>query len=172
MANLFVSGSSLTESVVGRVFTQDVKEPEENTLYSTMLCKGQEPRYSVVPIPGASPAQWVEEFYKQSEQRTARCIELPDECYTMVTAQPDADEEWLNSLNQEKMAHLEENENTRVLETRRFRFYCGCTLDRILPTLKALQEKEKDLFQGENELEITCPRCAAIYRVTRENLED
>ena len=66
----------------------------------------------------------------------------------MVTAQPDADEEWLNSLNQEKMAHLEENENTRVLETRRFRFYCGCTLDRILPTLKALQEKEKDLFQG------------------------
>ena len=163
VANLFVSGSSLTESVVGRVFTQDVKEPEENTLYSTMLCKGQEPRYSVVPIPGVSPAQWVEEFYKQSEQRTARCIELPDECYTMVTAQPDADEEWLNSLNQEKM---------RVLETRRFRFYCGCTLDRILPTLKALQEKEKDLFQGENELEITCPRCAAIYRVTRENLED
>ena len=58
VANLFVSGSSLTESVVGRVFTQDVKEPEENTLYSTMLCKGQEPRYSVVPIPGASPAQW------------------------------------------------------------------------------------------------------------------
>ena len=32
VANLFVSGSSLTESVVGRVFTQDVKEPEENKL--------------------------------------------------------------------------------------------------------------------------------------------
>ena len=35
VANLFVTGSSLTESVVGRVFTQDIKEPEENTLYST-----------------------------------------------------------------------------------------------------------------------------------------
>ena len=124
VANLFVTGSSLTESVVG------------------------------------------------SEQRNARCIELPDECYTMVTAQPDADEEWLNSLTREKMAHLEEDEDTRVLETRRFRFYCGCTLDRILPTLKALQEREEDLFQGEEALEVTCPRCAAIYRVTKENLED
>ena len=35
VAKLFVTGSSLTESVVGRVFTQDIKEPEENTLYST-----------------------------------------------------------------------------------------------------------------------------------------
>ena len=139
---------------------------------STLLRKGFEPRYSVVPIPGTSPARWVEEFYKQSEQRNARCIELPDECYTMVTAQPDADEEWLNSLTREKMAHLEEDEDTRVLETRRFRFYCGCTLDRILPTLKALQEREEDLFQGEEALEVTCPRCAAIYRVTKENLED
>lgn len=102
VANLFVTGSSLTESVVGRIFTQDIKEPEENTLYSTLLRKGFEPRYSVVPIPGTSPARWVEEFYKQSEQRNARCIELPDECYTMVTAQPDADEEWLNSLTREK----------------------------------------------------------------------
>ena len=113
----------------------------------------------------------MEEFYRQSEQRNARCIELPDECYTMVTAQPDADEEWLASLTREKMAHLED-ENTRVLETRRFRFYCGCTLDRILPTLKTLQENKEDLFQGEEELEVTCPRCAAIYRVTKENLED
>lgn len=74
--------------------------------------------------------------------------------------------------NPGKMAHLEEDEDTRVLETRRFRFYCGCTLDRILPTLKALQEREEDLFQGEEALEVTCPRCAAIYRVTKENLED
>ena len=68
--------------------------------------------------------------------------------------------------------YLEEDEDTRVLETRRFRFYCGCTLDRILPTLKTLQDNKEDLFQGEEELEVTCPRCAAIYRVTKENLED
>ncbi len=172
VGNLFVTGSSLTESVVGRVFTQDVKKPEQNMLYATMLHKGMEPRHSVVPIPGASPAKWVEAFYRRSEQRNARCIELPDECYTMITAQPDADEEWLASLDVEKMQNLERDENTRVLETRKFRFFCGCTLERILPTLKALKGKKDELFQGEDSLEITCPRCAAVYHVTRDNLKD
>ena len=71
VANLFVTGSSLTESVVGRVFTQDIKEPEENTLYSTLLRKGFEPQYSVVPIPGTSPARWVEGILqaKRTEKR-------------------------------------------------------------------------------------------------------
>lgn len=55
------------------------------------------------------------------------------------------------------MAHLEEDEDTRVLETRRFRFYCGCTLDRILPTLKALQEREEDLFQGKRRWKSPAP---------------
>lgn len=171
-ANFFVTGSSLTESVVGRVFTKDVKKPEANMLYAALLREGNEPRNSVIPLPGHSPAQWVEAFYEKSEQRPAKCIILPDECYTMITAQPDADLEWLASLNQEKMAHLEENESTRVLETRKFRFYCGCTLDKILPMIKALNSSEEDLFQGEDSLEITCPRCSAVYHVTRENLED
>ncbi len=172
VGNMFVTGSSLTESVVGRVFTEDVKKPEENTLYATMLRKDMEPRYSVVTIPGASPAGWVEEYYRQSEQRNARCFELEDECYMMVTAQPDADEEWLAALDTEKMANLEIDENTRVLETRKFRFLCGCTVEKILPTLKAFKGKKDELFQGDDRLEITCPRCAAIYHVTRDELKD
>lgn len=137
-----------------------------------MLCKGQEPRYSVVPIPGASPAQWVEEFYKQSEQRTARCIELPDECYTMVTAQPDADEEWLNSLNQEKMAHLEENEKYARAGNPPLPFLLRLYPGPHTPNAQGAPGEGERFVPGENELEITCPRCAAIYRVTRENLED
>lgn len=157
VANLFVTGSSLTESVVGRIFTQDIKEPEENTLYSTLLRKGFEPRYSVVPIPGTSPARWVEEFYKQSEQRNARCIELPDECYTMVTAQPDADEEWLNSLTREKMAHLEEDEDIPECWKR-----AGSALLRLHAgphpaDAQGASGKRGRPVPGEEALEVTCP---------------
>ncbi|MFR4417340.1 MAG: Hsp33 family molecular chaperone HslO [Akkermansia sp.] len=146
---------------MGRIFTQ-TSEPEE-TRCTTLLRKHR----GMLLVRTSRPV----ENSDRANRETHAAIELPDECH-LVTAQPDADEEWLASLTREKMAHLEEDENTRVLETRRFRFYCGCTLDRILPTLKTLQDNKEDLFQGEEELEVTCPRCAAIYRVTKENLED
>lgn len=170
-ANLFVTGSSLTESVVGRAFVEDVRIPKENTLYAALLRKNQEPRNSVINIPGSDTISWVEEFYKQSEQRSARCFELDDECFVMITAQPDADEEWLSQLDAKQVEKLQETENTRVLETRKFRFNCGCTLERIMPTLKTLQKKGDDLFRGEKSIEITCPRCAAVYHVTPEQLD-
>ncbi len=172
LANIFVTGSSLTESVVGRIFTDDVKAPEYNTMYSTLLRDGAEPRNSVVRIHGETPAQWVEDFYNHSEQRPGRCFELPDECFCLITAQPDADLEWLESLTPEMVGKIEEMENTRILETRKFAFNCGCTLDRILPTLKTLHKNKEDLLQGDDSIKITCPRCAAVYEVSKENLED
>lgn len=147
VANLFVTGSSLTESVVETSSHRTLRNLKKTALYSTLLRKGFEPQYSVVPIPGAVSGPVGGRFYRQSEQRNARCIELPDECPTMVTAQPDADEEWLASLTREKMAHLEEDENTRVLETRRFRLLLRLHAGPHLPTLKTLQDNKEDLFQ-------------------------
>lgn len=170
VANFFVTGSSLTEAVAGRVFTSDIREPEQNTLFAQMYREGMDPRSSVVPLKKDSVAEWVEEFYEQSEQRAARCFQLPDELYTLISAQPDADMDWLTSLTPELMSKIDIDEETKVLETRKFRFHCGCTLDRILPTLTAMKEKIGDMFDGKDTLEITCPRCSAIYEVNREML--
>lgn len=170
-ANLFVTGSSLTESVVGRVFTQDIRVPDHNTLYAQLLREGKEPLSSVVKVESGKPVGWVEDFYQQSEQRPARCFELPDECFTLVSAQPSADLDWLFDLTAEKMQTLESDEETKVLETRKFRFYCGCTLDKILPTLKAMKDRFDELFDGHPTIEISCPRCGAVYEVSRETLE-
>ncbi|MEG1938578.1 MAG: Hsp33 family molecular chaperone HslO [Akkermansia sp.] len=170
-ANLFVTGSSLTESVTGRIFTKDINVPESNLLFAQMYRKDQEPCSSVIKLHGDDPDQWVEDFYEQSEQRKARCFQLPNEVYTLISAQPDADVEWLEQLTMEEMARIDETEQTKVLETRKFRFYCGCTLDRILPTLSTMKDQLDELFDGKDEMEITCPRCAAIYQVTRKMLE-
>jgi molecular chaperone Hsp33 len=170
-ANLFVTGSSLTESVVGRAFVNDIRIPENNLFYAQMYKDGREIRSSVIDIKGDTPAEWVEEFYQQSEQRLARCLELPDECFTMVTAQPDADEEWLGSLTVDMMKEIDSVEETKLLETRKFKFNCGCNIGRILPTLKAMEDKLDELFAGEKSLEVTCPRCGAVYPVTRDMIE-
>jgi molecular chaperone Hsp33 len=170
-ANIFVTGSSLTESVVGRVFTEDVKVPEQNTMYAQLYKEGAKVSSSVVPVVGDQPSQWVEEFFHQSEQRLARCFELPDEYFHLITAQPDADEEWLKQLTAEQMATIDQDEEVKVLETRRFKFNCGCTLDRILPTLQAMKNQIDDLFGDDESIQITCPRCGALYQVTRKQVE-
>ena len=172
VANLFVSGSSLTESVVARAFTEDVRVPDQNTLFTQMIRDGKNPQTSVILLHGDTPETWVEDYYRQSEQRIVRCFELPDENFILITAQPDADLDWLQNLTLEDAASIEKNEETKVMETRRLRFHCGCTIDKILPTVRTMKKDFADLLSEQGKLDITCPRCAAQYVVTADMLQD
>ncbi|MFT4549650.1 MAG: molecular chaperone Hsp33, partial [Verrucomicrobiales bacterium] len=100
------------------------------------------------------------------EQRPCRCFDLGDESYALLAAQPDADREWLAGLDVEAVKAIRQNETTKVLETRKFRYHCGCSLDRILPILGSWRERPDELFQGASEITIDCPRCGAHYTVT------
>lgn len=170
LANYFVSGSSLTEDVIGRVFTEGVKEPESNMLYAQNLRTNKEPQTSVIVLPDATVPGWVEEFYRQSEQREARAFHLGDDVYALIAAQPGADYDWLTELTPEQVASLLETEETKVLETRKFTFRCGCTLQKILPTIQAMQKDFADLLAEQGYLEVSCPRCGAVYKVTPDML--
>ena len=166
--NLFVTGGSVDESIAGRVFTEDVREPDRNFFYvQTTTAQSPEPRYSTLEIEGKDPLAWVSQYYDQSEQRPARAFRLEDENFALVAAQPDCDLEWLESLDEEAVARITEVEETNVLETRRFRFHCGCTIDKILPVLGGWKDRLDDLFEAADFIYIQCPRCAAKYRVTR-----
>ena len=85
-----------------------------------------------------------------------------------VAAQPGYDEQWFTSVDTPDIARLEQTEETRLLETRRFRWDCGCDLDRVLPALGTWRDKPEELFQGQEEITIQCPRCAAKFAVTRD----
>lgn len=167
--NLFVTGSSFEEAITGRIFTEDVREPDRNFFYSqTTTAEGREPRFSTMEIEGKDPITWVSQFYDQSEQRPARAFRLEEENFALVAAQPDCDLEWLANLDEETVAKISETEETTLLETRRFRFHCGCTLEKILPILGGWRERLDDLFEAADFINIQCPRCAAKYRVTRD----
>jgi len=167
--NLFVTGGSVSESITGRIFTEDVREPDRNYFYSqTTTIQSQEPRLSTMEIEGRDPIDWVSQFYGQSEQRPARAFRLEDENFAIVAAQPDCDLEWLAALDEKAVAEIDQTEETNVLETRRFRFHCGCTLDRILPILGGWRDKPDELFEESDFITLQCPRCAAKYMVTRD----
>ncbi|MFD2255871.1 Hsp33 family molecular chaperone HslO [Luteolibacter algae] len=167
--NLFVTGSSNEEYITGRIFTEDIREPDRNFFYSqTTVPTSNEPRLSTMEIEGRDPVEWLSQFYAQSEQRPARAFRLDDENFAIIAAQPDADLEWLAQLDSSQVADIEHSEETNLLETRPFRFHCGCTIDRILPILGSWREKPDELFQESDEITIQCPRCAASYRITRD----
>jgi molecular chaperone Hsp33 len=164
--NLFVTGSSLFENITGHLFTENVKEPDRNILYSQTLVKNTEGRRSHVELETIDPLEWIETYYLQSEQRPARAFKLDDENFVLLAAQPDADIEWLENLSNANVANILENEETKVLETRKFRFHCGCSVDKILPALRAWKDRKDELFQGDPAIEASCPRCGAKHLVT------
>jgi len=169
--NLFVTGGSISESVVGRIFTEDVREPSRNFFYSqATTLEGREPRLSTLEVDGRDPVCWVSQYYDQSEQRPARAFRLEDENFALVAAQPGCDLEWLAALDADAIARISGAEETTLLETRRFRFHCGCTLDKILPVLGGWKDNPDLLFEGADIIRIQCPRCAAGYEVSREML--
>lgn len=170
--NFFASASSLNENVVGRVFTENVKEPAQSILYSQVIdSDSKEPSRSSIAVEDDKPFHWVEHYYKQSEQRPAKLFELPDENFVLLAAQPDFDAEWFNVLDTAMVAAIPEVEEISPLENRFFRFFCGCTIERILPALAVWSNKLDELFQDDPFVSVQCPRCAAKYQVTREQLE-
>jgi len=58
-----------------------------------------------------------------------------------------------------------------LLETRRFRFHCGCSLERIIPILGGWKNRLDELFHDDDSITLQCPRCAAKYSVTRAMLQ-
>jgi len=168
--NFFVTGSSLFENITGNLFTENVKEPAHSILYSQTLIKNKEGRKSHVELDTEDPLEWMETYYTQSEQRPARVFRLDDENFALLAAQPDADIEWLNALTKEDVDKITETEQTKVLETRKFRFHCGCSVEKILPALASWKDRKDELFQGDPAIEVTCPRCGAKYLVTPDML--
>lgn len=168
--NFFATGSSVHEYITGRLFTKDVREPERNFLYSQTTSKGKEPRTSTIEVDTSDPLEWLQHFYDQSEQRPGRAFRLPNDTYVLIAAQPGFDKDWFESLNAEQVGKIVENEQTKILETRKFKFSCGCSLQKILPTLNAWKDKPDELFGDEARLVVQCPRCAKKYLISRDDL--
>jgi molecular chaperone Hsp33 len=172
LANVFVSGNNRLGTVVGNVFTENVKTATNSLFYADIVAEDAPPRRSVVSFFGEEFFPAVESLYLKSEQRLARFFRYEEEDFVMVSAQPDADLEWLRSLDEQAIRRLDKDVELGLLEKRRYRFECGCNQDQMLAMLATVTRKQPDdVFQGGEVVRIHCPRCGARHTITRESLE-
>jgi molecular chaperone Hsp33 len=172
LANVFVSGNNGLGTVIGNVFTENVKTAPNNLFYADIVAESLPPRRSVAEFSGQDFLHAVETFYVQSEQRPARFFRYDEEDLVMVTAQPDADLFWMRSLDEVAIRRLDKDVELALLEKRRYRFECGCNQDQMLAMLAPVMRKQPDdLFEGEEVVRVHCPRCGARHTITRESLE-
>ena len=170
--NLFLTGDNETGAVTGRVFTEHVK-PAEDHLFYVDTVRGRQPRRrSLVNFNAPDPVEAVERFYAQSEQRLARCFELGEDRWVMVSEHPDGDLAWLRELDLAGVLAAPATETLAPLERRLYRWHCGCNQRRMMEVVAPVFRTEpEELLGGEERLEMRCPRCAARHLITREALE-
>lgn len=171
LVNLFVAGDNGTGTVIGNLFTEDVRMGEENLFYVDTV-KGRDPaRRSVVTFSGSDVLAAAEHFYRQSEQRPARFLRLGEEDFLLVAAQPDCDMQWFEGLNEESAQRLREEETLSLLEIRHYKWQCGCSEERILGVIaNSARNRLDELFGKDGQITASCPRCGARYSFDREQV--
>lgn len=171
--NLFLVGDNEDTAVVGRYFSDNVREAAHNVFYcDTVPRRGAEPRRSVVQFDGADVVRAVETFYRDSEQRPARYFELGKDEHALLVAHPDCDLPWFQGITGEGVLNLAQTETLTLIERRAYRWQCGCTQEKILGVIApAYRSDAEGLFGQEELIRVQCPRCAAVHALTREAME-
>ena len=172
LMNLFVTGGGKTAQVTGRIFTEDVKDSGKCLFISQISRPNHQTRQSMVEVQGADIYEMVEHFYSQSEQRITRFFPGEDEEVTMISAEPDCEEEWLMSLAPDDIPTLEEKEHLTPLETRNYSFGCGCNVNRLYPMIARLSDDDIEHIFSDGVATIMCPRCAAVYKAPRDHFDE
>ena len=172
LLNLFVAGDNRLGTVVGQLFTENVKEDEQQLFVADVVRERADSQRSAIEFEGTDIFRAVEQYYTQSEQRPARFFQFGPEDFVFISAQPQCDLAWLAGLDDAAIMALDQREELSLLEVRRYRWECGCTQSRMFAILANVMRTDPDgLFGDDPVLRISCPRCGARHTVTREALE-
>lgn len=170
--NLFLAGDSGDATVTGRVFTEGVRPADESRMYVQSSRAGRKTTQSTVEIHGVDVLEMFEQYYERSEQLPARFFEVTDEQFLMVLTLPEADGDWVRSLSREEAIGLIDD-GLKPLGEVTYRFQCGCSSDRMLDVVRGMFAADpEDLFQGDEGVEIFCPRCGRRWWVERDAFDE
>ncbi|MBD3160964.1 MAG: hypothetical protein GF346_02265 [Candidatus Eisenbacteria bacterium] len=165
--NVFLTGEARAGIVTGRVYTDGVRADASSRLYVTSRRSGGPQTTSSIDVDRFDLLEIFEIYYRRSEQRPARFLELEEDRFSLFLSLPGGDPSWFETLGAEEAASRVDA--GRLLEERPFRFECGCNPRRMVVALRDLFEEEPEsLFEGNEEVETFCPRCGRRWTITRE----
>lgn len=168
--NLFAVAENPTGRLVGQVFAQNVKSLGRDILHTEAAGVDGERRRSAVDLCDGDILLAAGTYYDKSEQRPARFFSLGGDTFAAVVAQPDCDLDWLVGLDAAAVSAAIEADRARPpLETRSFRFTCGCSPKKIAEAIgPALRGDLDEIFGGDTHLNVACPRCGRRHEISRD----
>lgn len=170
--NFFVQVSNPEGTVIGTVFESEIPSKEANFFFADVVAGRQPTRRSVATFQAESGLAAAEEFFQQSEQRLIRLFQHHDEDYVLLSAQPDADLDWIGHLTPDSIQTLDQREVLSLLEIRTFRWDCGCSPERLHALLLPIFQKDPNSLFGSNpSITLRCPRCGLAHVIERRFLE-
>jgi len=170
--NLFAVAENPTGQVTGQVFTSQVRSTGGNVLHAEVAGASGVRRRSSVDFGGNDILRAAAEYYVRSEQRPARYFELGGDRFALLAAQPDADTAWLATVGADEVRLLAEDDTRAPMETRAYRFLCGCSPSRVAEALApALCGDLDGVFGDDPHITVTCPRCGLRHELARELFE-
>lgn len=166
--NVFITSDARTGRIVGRYFDTDVQTVDHNRIFVQAVRNLGKPQLSAVEVKGFDVLSHFEQYYEQSEQLPSRFFEFPEDQFLMVAAVPGIDEDWMRALTREGAMDLLRAPDVRKIEDRTVAFGCMCDPERVFTVVrKMFADKSEELFDGEDDVEVHCPRCGRAYRMTR-----
>ena len=99
LLNLFVAGDNRLSTVVGQLFTENVRTDAPQIFIADVVRGTEGARRSAVDFTGQDMFRAVEHYYLQSEQRLGRFFARGAEDFVFVSAQPQCDLDWLENLD-------------------------------------------------------------------------
>jgi molecular chaperone Hsp33 len=164
--NLFITGDAAKNTFVGRAFEDGVATAESSRLYVQTFRPGQPVFQSLIDVEGLDVLAVFEQYYARSEQAPARFFELEGDRFLMVQTLPDADQDWLLSLDPARADEIDLSPDELLIH-RNLRFQCGCSPARQLEMLRNIyKDNPGDLFKGDAGVETFCPRCGGRWWIT------
>ncbi len=170
--NVFVAGNSADSTVVGRVYTEDVSTAGSSRLFVESRRPHGKSNRSMIDVTGYDVLQIFEQYYEQSEQNPARFFEFNETEFVMVLAMPGADPDWLAALDRERVKSILDA-GPSPIDTQEFTFRCGCDHDRMVQVVHGMfKEDPTELFQGDANVEVSCPRCGRRWTLDRDEFDE
>lgn len=169
--NLFLTGYSKERTITGRVITEHVRTAETSRMFVETRGPTGGMTQSTVELEGFDVLEFFEQYYSRSEQKPARFFEAGADEFVMLLGLPGVDVDALARMPREEGLRLAD-EAPRLLDEMSFRFQCGCNYATMRGVISGLfRENPEELFQGEDGVEVFCPRCGRRWWITRADLQ-